>query len=159
MKIRTDQRGSTLLEGALVIPLFMALIIGIINMAILLNNYIVVNSAARDAAAAVGRTGNTSAGEKVGRELMRNGGFMGDGDISIVQPRRGDSLVNVEATYNTRLVAPGFAVLLGGNLQDSTVTTKSVSATVLEYQYRTGDPWEARKGRCNLRGLARDMCR
>ena len=158
MRIKTDQRGSTLLESALVIPLFVAFILAIINMAILLNNYIAVNAAARDAAAAIGRTGSALAGEQVGQGVLDNAGFMGRGEVRVVQPRRGDSLVHVEAVYETKLVAPGFAALLGGSVRDSTVTTKSRSSTILEYQHRTRDPWEARKGQCDLKGLAREMC-
>lgn len=158
MRLRADQLGSTLLEGALVIPLYVGFVLAVVNMAVLLNNYIAVNSAARDAAAAVGATGSALAGEQAGWETLKNIGFMGQGDVRAVQPRRGDPLVHVEATYETKLVAPGFAALLGGNVRDSTVTTKSTTSTVLEYQHRTKDPWESRKGRCDLKGLAREMC-
>ncbi len=156
--IRKDERGSTLLESAIVIPLFVGFVLAIINMAILLNNYIAVNSATRDAAAAVGRKGSIQAGEQVGQNVLDDVGFMGQGSVRAIEPRRGDSLVQVEATYETKLVAPGFSALLGGSVKDSTITTKSTSSTVLEYQHRTKDPWEARKGQCNLKGLARGLC-
>ncbi|MBE0467392.1 MAG: pilus assembly protein [Candidatus Desulforudis sp.] len=139
-------------------PLFVAFVLAIINMAILLNNYIAVNSAAREAAAITGATGSVLAGEKAGREVLENAAFMGQGEVRAVQPRRGDSLVHVEATYETKLVAPGFAALLGGSAKNPTVTTKSKSSTILEYHHRTKDPWEDRKGQCNLKGLASEMC-
>ena len=66
MKVLPDQKGSTVLEFTLVFPVFMALIIGLINLAVLFNNDLVACLAARDAGRVTVGTGSASAGRAAG---------------------------------------------------------------------------------------------
>lgn len=143
-----DEHGSTILEGAIAIPIFVGLILAIINIAIMLNNYTATNAAARDAAATLGRTADATLSQQVGTDVLRDIGFMGNGAVSVTQPRKGDKRVYVKAEYTTTTLAPGFGALLGGKPADPSLTVRSDSSAILEYQYRTDDPYEARYGEC-----------
>jgi hypothetical protein len=133
-----NQKGTSLLECALVLPIFIAMVIGFINLALLLNNSLVAKSASRDAANAVAVTGSVSQGLARGNETIETGGLGGKASISVEQPRTGIDRIKSVVTYKVPILAPGLGALLGGKLWDSEVTLQEQTEYYVEYPVRSG---------------------
>jgi Flp pilus assembly protein TadG len=131
----SNQSGNAILEFAMVFPVFIALILGIVNLAVYLNNDIVASSAARDAGRVTIGTGSAGAGREAGLETLNIGGLGGDNaDVQVDQPGSGVRQIGVKVTYYTPTFAPGFAVFLGGKPWDTRVKMeKSTTYSVDKY--------------------------
>lgn len=115
MKVLSNQKGSTVLEFTLVFPVFMALIIGLINLAVLFNNDLVAGLAARDAGRVTVGTGSAAAGRAAGLKTLETGRLAGgSATVRVDQPGPGVENVRAETVYSVPVLAPGFAALLGG---------------------------------------------
>ena len=137
MRWISNEKGVSLLECALVLPIFIAVVIVFINLAILLNNSLVAKSASRDAANAVAVTGSVSQGLARGNETIMTGGLGGKASISVEQPRTGIDRIKSVVTYRVPILAPGLGALLGGKLWDNEVTLQEQTEYYVEYRNRT----------------------
>jgi len=137
LKFLKNQRGTVLLEFAVMFPIYIAVLLGIINLALLLNNSIVAQAASRDAANAVAVTGNVSKGIQKGRETIDIGGLGGNATVSVDTPGVGVDRVNGTVNYQTPVVAPGVGFFLGGKPWDNQVTLREQTSYYVEYRNRT----------------------
>lgn len=111
-----------MLEFALVFPLFIGLVLGIVNMAVVLNNNIVASAAVRDAGRTAIAFGSAEQGRKQGQETLEVGGLgKRQATVSVQDPTRHTETISSEVKYDVPVIAPGFAALLGGNPFDRTV--------------------------------------
>lgn len=134
MKVLLNQKGSAVLEFALVFPVFAALIIGLNNLAVLFNNDLVAYLAARDAGRVTAGTGSAAAGRAAGLKTLEIGGLAGgNAKVQVDRPGPGVETVKAETTYRVPVLAPGFAALLGGKPWDSHVELKRTTI------YRVGE--------------------
>lgn len=138
-KIYRDESGNAILEFALVFPLFIGLILGTINVAVLLNNDIIASSAARVAGRVAAVTGSRTEAEIRGKELLEKAGLLRfDGDVNVTEPGQGRDYINAEVTYRVPVLAPGFACLFGGKPWDTEIELKEKNSYYVEYRHRTG---------------------
>ncbi|KJS10670.1 MAG: hypothetical protein VR67_17460 [Peptococcaceae bacterium BRH_c8a] len=132
-KIYRDERGNAMLEFVMIFPLFIGLILGTINVAVLLNNDILASSAARVAGRTAAVTGNRLDGENRGKELFRKAGLVQlDGQVRIT----GKDYVTAEVTYQVPVLVPGFACLFGGKPWDDEIKLKKRNSYYVEYRHR-----------------------
>lgn len=136
-KLIKNQRGTVFLEFALIFPIFIAMVLGIINLALLLNNSIVAQSAARDTANTVAVTGNVALGIAKGQKTVEAGGLGGSANVTADQPSVGNSRVTARVSYQTPVVAPGIGALLGGKVWDKTIDLREETSYYVEYRHRT----------------------
>jgi len=113
-----NKRGQSMVEFVLVLPVFLILLLGMIEFGLIFNAYITINNAAREGAR-VGSVGGTD-GEI---EAMVNdvGSNLELANLSVaIQPgqgirSRGDAL-EVVVTYQYDMITPFISNLLGGNV-------------------------------------------
>lgn len=138
MRLHKDDRGNVILEFALVFPIFIALVLGTINFAILLNNHIVAASAARDAGRTAAVTGRLSDALSKGQKILEAAGLgQGRGDVRVSGLGSRSERVTATVTYRTPVFAPGIAAFLGGKAMDSEITLEQQSSYYVEYRNRT----------------------
>ncbi|NPV89590.1 MAG: pilus assembly protein [Firmicutes bacterium] len=137
MKFINGQRGTSLLEFAIVFPLYIAVVIGIMNFAILLNNSIVAKAASRDAANVIAATGNHTRALAKGNETLDIGGLGGTSSIALDYTRVGVNRVKSVVTYTVPNLIPGLGALLGGSPLDSTTKLQGSTDYYVEYPIRT----------------------
>lgn len=114
----------------------MGLILGIINVAILLNNDILAASAARVGGRTTAVTGNQEQGKAKAGELLKKTGLLPfEGDIKITNPGPGTEYITSEVTYRVPVLVPGFASLLGGKPWDNEVKLKEKFDYYVEYRH------------------------
>lgn len=118
-------------------PIYIAVLLGIINLAILLNNSIVAQAAARDAANAVAVTGDVAAGINRGLETIEIGGLGGNASVTVQTPRVGIDRIKAIVNYRTSIIAPGLGGLLGGSAWDNEIEMKEQTDYYVEYPIRT----------------------
>jgi hypothetical protein len=104
-----DQRGQSLAEMAMLLPLVLLLFVGLIECVTLYNHYISVTNAARDGAR-IGAKGDAITDDEI-RSLVDNDlsrlpdGIDPDADVSIDRaPHPGDTAIKVTACYDHRLL-------------------------------------------------------
>jgi len=132
-----NSRGTAILEFAVILPVFLAVILGFINLVVLLNNDIVAQAAARDAASAAAVTGDVSHAIRRGQETLQTGGLGGGSSLSVESPRVGKERVTATVTYKVPVIAPGLGVFLGGRPWDGEVTLREETSYYVEYRHRT----------------------
>jgi Flp pilus assembly protein TadG len=125
-----------MLEFALVFPLLIALFLGIINFALLLNNNIVAASAAREAAHTAGVTGNADAARAKGEEILRAGLLNATGTVAANAPVRGSYRVDARVDYSTAVSAPGFPALVGQSPWSPHIALAEQTSHYVEYRHR-----------------------
>jgi len=136
----TEPRGSVIVEFALIAPLLILVLLGIMGMGVIINAKIVVAGAAREA----GRTwaivkDDASARTKAADAIASGGLKLRDGGNNLFDPardvqfqRQGD-YVNVTVTYRQPTFAPLLAQLLnGGGSGGGYVTLRSQSTFRVE---------------------------
>jgi len=136
MRILKDQNGNAILEFTLIFPLLIALFLGIINFAILLNNNIVAVSAAREAANVAAMTGNAGAAKARGEEILRIGLLNATGTVAANAPSGGNLRVGAQVDYNTAVSAPGFPVLVGQSPWSPHIALAEQTSHYVEYRHR-----------------------
>ncbi|MEW6541928.1 MAG: TadE family protein [Bacillota bacterium] len=138
MRYKLNENGSVMLEFTLIFPLLIALFLGIVNFAILLNNNIVAASAAREAAHTVAVTGNASTAKAKGEEILRTGLLGGQGTVTVARPVRDGRSMTVDARvdYSTAVSAPGFPALVGQSPWSPRITLAEQTSHYVEYRHR-----------------------
>lgn len=117
--LRRKGSGQAVVELALILPVLILVLVGILEFAILLSNYLVVQDAARDAVRQIVVGGNDAA---VFQSVRNNAVGIDTTQLNLtVTPsagsrQRGDA-VTVTATYNHRILTPVLSTLLGQTLQ------------------------------------------
>jgi len=138
LKIIRRRDGSTILEFAVVFPIFIALLLGTINFALLLNNQLVAQDAAREMANTAAVTGNNQKALKKGKEIFDIGGIGGTAQFSVGSPGVGIRRINATVTYTTPITAPGIGSLLGNKPWDKEITLQEQTSYYVEYPLRSG---------------------
>jgi Flp pilus assembly protein TadG len=117
-KIKSREEGQSLVEFALVIPIFLLLCLGTIQFGYILNNYLILSGVARDAA----RVGSvTNSDTKIKQTISNNNPTLEESQITItITPsetyrKRGDQLT-VQLDYPIRMVLPMFEWMEGHKL-------------------------------------------
>ncbi len=120
---RRKERGQSLVEFALIIPIFFILVLGIIDFGMALRSYITLTNAAREGArvgvVCQGGT-STSASTAAIAQVVHSGGALDLTSANVTQattPCTTGSDVIVTAQYTYRFITPlgGFVTLFGGS--------------------------------------------
>lgn len=134
-------RGQALVEFALVLPLFIVLLLGLIEFAFLFNALLSVNYAARDAALAAGEAGDGSGADCVILDTV---------DTSVGPPTDDGRIGTVEiyqATPNGVMVGSPTVYTRGG-----TKTCTFVDGTTVTVPYTLTSDSYPERSRCNVLG-------
>lgn len=135
-KMLRREEGTTIVEFALVLPIFLALLLGMINFALLINNHLVAQDAAREAANTAAVTGNVQKALAKGREILDLGAFGSSASVVVDNPI-GVRRIGATVTYTTPVTAPGLGALLGGKPWDNEIVLREQTSYYVEYPNRT----------------------
>jgi Flp pilus assembly protein TadG len=129
-KHRRRQKGQSLVETAIILPIILLLIMGIIDFGLLFNNYIIISNASREGArkAALGGT-DTAVVQTV--QNMTTSLQMADMTISITpgySSRNHGTEVKVTVTYRNRMITP----LIDAFFPDGVANLQSTSVMRVE---------------------------
>ncbi|MGE5405584.1 MAG: TadE/TadG family type IV pilus assembly protein [Candidatus Saccharibacteria bacterium] len=133
-----QERGATLLEFAMVIPLFVGLVMGVINLAFLLNNKLVAESAAREVGRVYASTGDAVKAYEQGEFVLKTGSVGAstvDLQVTPASPGRWETTVVAEAP--SPVLVPGLGALLGGSAWETEVKIKEETNYYTEYRHRS----------------------
>jgi Flp pilus assembly protein TadG len=125
-RFKKENKGQSLVEFALVVPIILILCLGTIQFGYMLNTYIVLSGLARDAVR-VGSVTNSDA--KINEVISQNNPTLIEEDIKItITPeqsnrKRGDQLT-VRLDYPLPLIVPMFDDTLGDNILTSAITMR-----------------------------------
>lgn len=130
---RRSERGNALIEMALLLPLLIAVILGIIDSAFLLQRYLVVSNAAREGAR-IGLLPDYAESDAQARVLsyLASGGLTGSptvnnvrtATVSVGGETMREVIVEVSYPHDFMFVGPIFA-LFGGSVSPFTLTARS----------------------------------
>lgn len=150
MRLLKCQKGTAMLEFAMIMPLFFFFILAIINFSILLYNDFALSEVARTTARLAAITGDEVVAEERGVNDLKDMLFVeGRPTVEVSMPiyqREEDSRTqtNVAPIQNTivleartPVMIPGFAAMLGGNVWDKEVKRRIVTTQYVEYSQRT----------------------
>jgi len=136
-KILTESQGNAILEFIVIFPLFMGIILGMINLAVFLNNDMVASLAARDAGQTVAVTANAGEARRIAMETMEMGGIGTQNyQVNVNPPSLRQTAVSAETSIITPVMIPGLGALLGGSAWDSSITIHKRTWLPVEWQYR-----------------------
>lgn len=116
MKLRNSE-GQTLVETALVLPVILLILMGIIEFGLIFNNYLMVSNASREGA----RTAAVGATDAQIISLVKNAANLDPSKITItispLQPvrKKGDE-VSITVLYNYNLITPVISAIIPGPL-------------------------------------------
>lgn len=122
MKILKDEKGQSLVEFTIVLPILLILIMGMIESGMMLNSYITIENASREGARA-GIIGNSD--NQIKELIIARSPSLDPDNLTIsiipneLNRKSGDSLL-VKVTYNYKIIVPiingvfGNSVLLNG---------------------------------------------
>jgi Flp pilus assembly protein TadG len=133
-KTMRRQRGQAMVELAMVLPVFLILVLGIIDFGWALRNYVMVTNSAREGA----RLGVTGAEGPsiVERTVNTSAGLLKPADVAVTNAAGlSGSLVKVDVTYQHQFITPLGALLgkvTGGGTSSDTLTLKSSTSMRLE---------------------------
>lgn len=99
-----NEKGTALVEAAIVIPLLLLLLIGLVEMGMLVNTKLVANESARAAAREYIRTEDTAAAKEKAVYLA---------DLKSFKISRNGSLITAEAAVSHQSLLPGIWKLFG----------------------------------------------
>jgi hypothetical protein len=109
----TSDSGQATVELALVLPILLLVTIAVCQLAIVLNSYLVVTSASRDAARRAAETNDTSSAKKAALESMSGlPGPRPEVEVSFPEGRSKGSPVKVIVSYCPPLLLPGLDRLI-----------------------------------------------
>jgi len=124
-KIHKNQRGSVLLEFALVVPLFFCLVFSIINVGVYAYNKSLVSTAVRSAGRAAVGSMDIPTGVVAGEKTLALGMGLSNTSLNISQ---GGDRITIQAKADIPVLVPGAAVLVGGSVwQDTIPITRSTT--------------------------------
>ena len=126
------QRGQSLVEFALVIPLFLVLVFGIIDFGLGLKSWITITNAAREGARYAAVTCGETTGDAavIAKTEDAAADLAGDVDVTVTNcPGESTESVIVEVEYEYTLITPlgGLLSFLGGAGLPSTIALSSSS--------------------------------
>lgn len=118
MRLFKQKKGQSLVETAIVLPLVLLLLMGIIDFGFLFNNYIIISNASREAARK-GSLGGTDA--EIVQLIQNNTSTLDPGRLNItIYPAQSQrfhgSEIKVTVNYDNRLITPVIGSLLGGDI-------------------------------------------
>jgi len=125
-KLRRDERGTTLVEFALVLPVLALVLFSILQFGLLFFNYIDLTSAGRDGArvAAVSRA-KTDGVQAIKDAITKSTSAVDDDKLSITvsppQPWKSGDTVTIHITYPYNLNVMGVVMWSGPMTSDATV--------------------------------------
>ena len=122
-----DRRGSTLIEGSVVLPVFLALAFGVYEFSNLFYSYHLVTTGVRDAARYLARTDDPNASAGAGRNLATTATIDGTGARRVSWWAPADVVVNVATVANPFDAGTGERAYRGG--PSVFVVTVQTSAT------------------------------
>lgn len=134
--IKQSERGASLIETALVLPLLLLLVAGIVDLGGAFNSYIMVTNAAREGARYASKIPDDGAGIRgaAKQEATNYGVILADGDIAIdPNPPTGSGTpitVTVTFAYNTLI----------GNIIGASQITVSAETSMIIYGVPEGAP-------------------
>jgi len=114
MKRLKNQKGQSLVEFAMILPLLLLLVMAIIEFGIMLNSYLAINNAAREGARA-GIVGSSST--EIQNMIISASPGLDAGDLTIaITPddgsRRAGDTLTVKVTYNYHFTIPILSSIL-----------------------------------------------
>jgi hypothetical protein len=136
--VNKNERGQSLVELAMVMPIFLLLVFSVIDFGMGLRAWITVTNSAREGAR-VGAIGGDCDAIKA-RAVSASSGLLDEDNIDVLEPGSSDchalsgSSVKVQAQYEYEFVTPlgGILDMLGGALIPSSITMTSVSDMRIE---------------------------
>ena len=124
--LRREQRGASLVELALVLPLFMFMIAGIVDLGRAFNTFMIITNASREGA----RYGIIHPWDTAGVENATRALATGlDGTLLTINTTWPSGTVRVEVTYVLNLLTGPFIEAVGGS---PTITLQAMSTMRLE---------------------------
>lgn len=128
MKILRNQKGQSLVEFSIILPLLLLIIMGIVEFGMMLNSYLTLNNAARDGAR-YGVIGNSNA--QIQSMITSSSPSLNSADLTItITPADGSRIsgntLTVNLTYNYKLTVPIISGLLGNSVQLKAQTTMRI---------------------------------
>ncbi len=118
MRLFKQKKGQSLVETAIVLPLVLLLLMGIVDFGIMFNNYIVISNASREAA----RKGSLGGTDAEITQMIQNYTLTLDSsrlniEIYPAQSQRfHGSEITVTLRYDNRLITPMIGSLLGEDI-------------------------------------------
>ena len=115
MKILRNEKGQSLVEFAILLPLLLLLIMGILEFSLMLNSYLTINNSAREGA----RLGIVAGSNIEIKELIDNISPNLDSKKLIVNitplegSRQSGGTITVEVIYNYQVIIPIISNILG----------------------------------------------
>lgn len=129
---RRGERGSVMVEFALVAPLLVLILLGIMVLGVVVNTKIVISGAAREAGRTYAIVKDTGPARAKAADAIRSGGlkFAGEGQVLFdasqdVQFDLQGDYVNVTVTYRQPTFVPLIAEVMGGNGSSGTLPLRS----------------------------------
>jgi Flp pilus assembly protein TadG len=118
MKVLKDQKGQALVEFAVILPLLLLLIMGIIEFGLMLNSYLTVRNVSREGARA-GIVGSTNA--EIENTIISTSPNLEESKLTInITPtegsRKSGDTLTVQLTYKYELIVPIISSLLGNEI-------------------------------------------
>lgn len=122
----------------MVIPLFLGLVMGVINLAFLLNNKLVTESATREVGRVYSSTGDTIKAYEQGQHVLKTGSVGTTSvDLRIDPASPGRWETNVVAEAPSPVLIPGLGSLLGGSLWETEIRISEQTSYYTEYRHRS----------------------
>jgi Flp pilus assembly protein TadG len=118
MRLLKNQKGQALVEFAVILPLLLLLIMGIIEFGLMLNSYLTVRNVSREGARA-GIVGSTNA--EIENTIISTSPNLEESKLTInITPaegsRKSGDTLTVQLTYKYELIVPIISSLLGNEI-------------------------------------------
>jgi hypothetical protein len=126
--IRRSDRGASLIETALVLPLLLLLVGGIVDFGFAFNNYITITNAAREGARYASRFPNDADGilNAAKQEATNFGVILTDDEITISPDPPGGAGTTITVT-----IEHDYETLLGGIIRINTITISAGTSMIV----------------------------
>lgn len=118
MKVLRNERGQSLIEFTLIIPIVLIILMGIFEFGIMLNSYLTINNAARDSSRLAAVGGSDTEVISLALDRLPN---IDTNNITIeVTPSAGNRVrggtVTVKVTYNYQVFTPIISNIINNNV-------------------------------------------
>jgi Flp pilus assembly protein TadG len=128
MRLLKNQKGQALVEFAVILPLLLLLIMGIIEFGLMLNSYLTVRNVSREGARA-GIVGSTNA--EIENTIISASPSLEESKLTInITPpegsRKSGDTLTVELTYRYNLIVPIISNLLGNEIDLNAQTSMRI---------------------------------
>lgn len=128
MKILKNQKGQSLVEFSIILPLLLLVVMGIVEFGMMLNSYLTINNAAREGAR-YGIIGNSNA--EIQSIITSTSPSLNSAYLTItITPADGSRIsgntLTVKLTYNYKLTVPIISGILGNSVQLNAQTSMRI---------------------------------